>query len=879
MVAGTALQQVARSPFVNRIAPKVTGNVAADFAAYRDFFANTANGDRIGFPAGALPVLYSGAIRLKPEQVLDGAGAVITRANELLGTTTGTVANGATTIGVSNAAAWIPGMYVNLIGVDTVNGHAIYCYATADNNTPMRVLSSVVTNAPSAGNGTITLEAAISGIVDISVPGVDTPSNSSIFAIGATIASKGPLVDLCSQVAGAYAYAQNLDIVGNKDNNTTNNRWESTVELRMNTTHGGSRKVRMLNACGEGIVCNGTDYTLEQTIYLAGNGNGIHFNGQSIRPVVQGVYVDGCNLMTSVGHANGGVIASNNVYNTILRDIRVYNSRMAGIGSWDQSDNNGLIIEGAYIQGCWGPGLGIKGGTVGAPSTIKITDVDVIDCGISYIGQADVTSNFVYARNFQIENLRFYNANCWFGMLQDSNVQAIFMWDDSAALTPSSIAGGRATNFAGTGSVVGNQGVNVSAPFTFVPCERTAFDIRVVDGATTPVASTFGAQFVSTAGQGGAMVDCELNIDVTGCLSAIQINGVFQRCKGKLKVDGRWQVEAVNLFGRTYAASAAFPAASTNGIVGTVLTAGGSGGATIRTQYALTFSATNQTVLPVGYFIVDGGTVTQIVITRPGSYSSGTATLGFGNAPGLSGVTATAVMGATPDRTISFANKFTVDIHHAAPFASSFGLKVRQEIVNSAGCGLLDVGGIIRFDTTPNAGVIAVADTSGGNNTNGRAPLNVRLQDLELVGPSSGWTPFQLYNAALPSPVVVANPWSARVNNVRIRGGLTYNFFMPWIVEDGTLGTKAISAAYTASGNEGTILATTGSAYNVNLPPLVGTFAEGKGIVVEMKNLGAINAATWVADGSDLIDGFATLAVTGLQASRLKSIGTSWIAD
>ena len=95
------------------------------------------------------------------------------------------------------------------------------------------------------------------------------------------------------------------------------------------------------------------------------------------------------------------------------------------------------------------------------------------------------------------------------------------------------------------------------------------------------------------------------------------------------------------------------------GVAGIASLVAGSGGA--NGTFALAFSGGTQVFEPRGYFVVAGGVVTQVVITYAGYYSAGVPTLSFAASAGLTGASATAVMGAnTP-----------VDAYFSVPVAGS----------------------------------------------------------------------------------------------------------------------------------------------------------------------------------------------------------------
>ena len=81
-----------------------------------------------------------------------------------------------------------------------------------------------------------------------------------------------------------------------------------------------------------------------------------------------------------------------------------------------------------------------------------------------------------------------------------------------------------------------------------------------------------------------------------------------------------------------------------NGVAGTASLVAGSGGT--NGTFALAFSGGTQVIAPEGYLVVAGGSVTQVVITYAGHYSAGVPTLSFAASAGLTGASATSVMGA-----------------------------------------------------------------------------------------------------------------------------------------------------------------------------------------------------------------------------------------
>lgn len=87
---------------------------------------------------------------------------------------------------------------------------------------------------------------------------------------------------------------------------------------------------------------------------------------------------------------------------------------------------------------------------------------------------------------------------------------------------------------------------------------------------------------------------------------------------------------------------------------------------------------------------------------------------------------------------------------------------------------------------------------------------------------------------------------------------------------------KSVTAAYTATALDHTILANAaGGAFTVTLPKAADN--KGKILCVKRTNSGA-NAVTIARQGSDTIDGAATVTLSAQYASRLlQSDGSNWI--
>ncbi|NVD73177.1 hypothetical protein HUX88_21915 [Duganella sp. BJB1802] len=725
------------------------GVPALDFAMMRDFFDAAPAGAFISFEPGAVYPVYGGAFRAKQGQTIDMRGAVLQRSSEMVTTTTASLGDGATSVTVSSVTGLQAGMAINIIGPKVGDSAVILqaCLQT-DTNQALRIAAIDV---PSR---TLTFEGPVFGTygVDLSVGGV--------IAGGATLATKGPLIDACALVQGAGITIVNARVDGGRANNQTNNRWESTVDLRVKSSGGYFDNFTINNSCGEGVVTNGVSPVFNNFKFSNVNGNLIHFNGWSNGTKLSQIDGDGFNLDYQVGHANGGIIASNNTFNTIVDGFDLRNGRLSGIGSFDQSDNAYAKICNGFISGCWGGGLALFGSTSGAPAGLDVRNVRISNCGTSYVG-VDVTTPDSVERALQIDlDLVLINSMIAIGGLADSRVRIRSIHADTARLTPVNAAAGRASNYAGriNGTPINagpnlKLGVDVSSQVELSVCQNTTFDIEQSDGAGAPLAGTYGIATVYAIDAGGPWLNCTLNLSSQGGASGVMLTGVLRNCRGLLQSNDIKTAVGVNLFLRSNPnKNGAFPAAAALGVSATAISATGSGGSVTRTQYPLGFVGGAPTVPARGSFIVENGVLVSIRIDRPGAYASA-PTLDFSAAAGLSGAAASAVVGPTQDYSVSDFNDFTVYVHHSCQPSGTSLLRLRQDATNSAGSGWSTVRGAVHAD----------AAAGGAGITDAGTPLHhIHLKDLESRGPGSNWTELSLSAAVAPNVCRMTDVRSSR---------------------------------------------------------------------------------------------------------------------
>ncbi|MES2162996.1 MAG: hypothetical protein V4476_17705 [Pseudomonadota bacterium] len=750
-------------------APPPSGDASTDFAVMRDFFELAPAGARIVLIPGALYPLYSGAFRVKPGQIVDLNGAVIQRPAEIVTTTTSTVADGSTSVQVASVTGFQVGMTINVVGPMVGNStNILQTCLQIDTNQALRI------QAIDVDTKTITFEGPV--IFTTSTTG----GAVGAIAAGATLAVKGALLDACSKLAGGVVTIVNGVLNGNRAANATNNRWECTTDLRVNSNGGYFENINVINSPGEGVVTNGNSSVFNNFKFSNLNGNCIHFNGYSRYTKLSQIDVDTCNLDYSIGHANGAIIASNNVYNTILSDFDIRNARLFGVGSFDQSDNAFAKVSNGFISGCWGGGLGLFGTNAGASSGLDVRNVTITNCGTSYLG-IDRTGSVTVecTRRYDID-LVLVDSMIMLGGLADSSVKIRSYHKDTATLTSTNAAAGRASNYAGkinatsiNGGASLNLGSDVMAQVELYPCIDSVFDIVTVDKAAAPTGGTFGIRTVYSADAGGPWLNCVTNFSTKGSDCGVLVQGVFRNCRGVLQADDNKLGNAIYIFLRTNTnKNTMFPTAAAAGVVGVTVSNVGSGGATVRTQYPLVFVGGTQVIAAKGTFVVENGKLVSVQMDRPGDYSAAPA-LSFAAAPGLTGVVASLTLGATQDMSVSDNNDFTLNAHHSNQPGAINIVRLRQDSVNSIGCGWSTIRGKVRVDAGAGAGL---TDT-------GTALHHIHLSDIELRGPASGWLPLAV------QPAATANV--NRMSNVRTTAA-AYSVPANWAIEPWATASNAV---------------------------------------------------------------------------------------
>jgi hypothetical protein len=169
--------------------------------------------------------------------------------------------------------------------------------------------------------------------------------------------SGGTVVTSFSQIYASGVTDVNVigfEFDGNQAQNSTLQKWDLNVEIYL----GGCDRGRVWgcyvhDAQSEGIEGGGVDFQVAGCHVINTQGNGIHLSGSTAGKVVTN-YVKNCNLAgTSPGHADGCIIASSTVSDTLISQNYVENG-ICGIGSFDSDDNSSLICTDNTIRSCTG---------------------------------------------------------------------------------------------------------------------------------------------------------------------------------------------------------------------------------------------------------------------------------------------------------------------------------------------------------------------------------------------------------------------------------------------------------------------------------------------------------------------------------------------
>lgn len=368
----------------------------------------------ISFPKGADYVLPAGWQVAKAGQRWLGNGATVQRAAQVTATTTTPVLSGTTVIGLSSVADMYPGKLVAVFGN---NGSAAACRT----NYPTRVVS--------VGSTSIVVEPILNSVVRAS----DGVSGQTIVA-GATLHDAGWLMGNNYDMVRAYQawggteadfwttqvpddiLFEDFGVDGNKANFTAGLRWEVVNEVSMVCHNFKAYGLALANVAGEGMLLSGDDIKVDQMRATQINGNPIHLSafsatkGCTDAQVTVPQFDNFC--LVDIGHSDGGISASNFIYNTKVRGGWMRTSVKAGLGAWDEG-NDGLDCEDVEFRDLAGGAVKAK---LPASANQQLLEISfcknkIYNCGLSQIGgDYSQASNNSTAKGCRVNSNEWYDS-------------------------------------------------------------------------------------------------------------------------------------------------------------------------------------------------------------------------------------------------------------------------------------------------------------------------------------------------------------------------------------------------------------------------------------------------------------------------------------
>lgn len=161
-------------------------------------------------------------------------------------------------------------------------------------------------------------------------------------------------------LSGQDTVVEGVEIDGNKSNWTWA-RWDHSIAIKMaGGSHGAIAAYNYIHdAPGEGILpIDSTAHRVIGNRLQDLNGNGIHMGSVSgvgeYQPVIAFNWIKTCNLDTSVGHADGCIVWSNQIYDAVCVGNHC-EAGLSGFGSIDYAENKDVTIVGNTVRNCTTP--------------------------------------------------------------------------------------------------------------------------------------------------------------------------------------------------------------------------------------------------------------------------------------------------------------------------------------------------------------------------------------------------------------------------------------------------------------------------------------------------------------------------------------------
>lgn len=482
-------------------------------------------------------------------QIVSGAnqavylnGATIKRAAQISTTLTQNIVSGDTVIHVASTTGFVVGQTISFTSAGTVSGVATISTNNGFTGTPtltlgdytvtpsinlQKLTSATVSGGTtkyltktsvgiSGGSGTATMQAYLNtgDYIDHFPPtitavnaGAGTITLNTAINTGVIPFVTGDTVYTCGAMFRTTGGGNHIIGPGTLDGNSSNNainRWQSTAMIETSSDDNYLDGFQIQNAGGEGIVAFGSYHTISNIVMTNLGGNGVHFTNSSPSNSIgircENVTVINPNLDISVGHANGGIIWSDQCIDTIVTGCLVDGSPLYAYGSIDSATNNDIILTGNVGKNCLQGGIGAENGhNASSPVRLIISNNKFYNCGmyngtpVIYVGSNATTpttftsfvsivgnlidSSISLGAGISMQNLHFFvcNDNIW------------TCTTDTTAVTQNLV--GITAVFAGTGGTLGGtingnqitggvQGISTQGASALQVCNNTFYSVQ-----------------------------------------------------------------------------------------------------------------------------------------------------------------------------------------------------------------------------------------------------------------------------------------------------------------------------------------------------------------------------------------------------------------
>lgn len=396
----------------------------------------------IVFPSGFTFVLVA-ALNPQAGQQLWGYGAILQTQDQVATTTSTALVSGVT----------------NVIEVASVAGLSVGMDIVVENGGTYDQSSRRISDITGT---TLTLTTAV---------GITAAAGSNV---------RSAFYLMLSNLDGIGIYGFNLD--GNRANNAWG-RWENTGGIRMGGDDLRIRDVNSDQSAGEGFTVGGASMEIRDCHATNLSGNGFHLSGTSNFRVI-GCFVFNCNLDVTVGHADGGIILSDDVTFGHFLGCEVDTTPLAAYGSIDQNDNTDLLYEGCIGRNATANAVEATCPLDTASKRISFKNCQFYSCGPFLVQQTNNVSTD-FPTSWSIEDCDFHDTIIRFDRATDAHVRGNLVDSEGDAASILVLFNGcKESDIADNRTVGGERGIYLATTGTHNCEDCTVRDNRVRDFAT-----------------------------------------------------------------------------------------------------------------------------------------------------------------------------------------------------------------------------------------------------------------------------------------------------------------------------------------------------------------------------------------------------------